>query len=1571
MRSAARVSWTAILALAACGTPGSPGVQTDSPDASGKEGLAPASAPSSPSRDLVASLQKRERRLEPSVAMAVTEPRKTAVLPASEAESIARTGDAFSPRLAHEPSQGRVSVSWPALADQPFTVAHDESSSRVQIKLLGSRPVEAEVVDGYLVYRGAMDGASLVQRPVVDGTEDYVAFERRPAKQQVDYEVELSAGIAGLRLVGGTFEMLDAKGTPRLRMSPPYLVGADGATHDARVSVLGCAVDTNPAAPWGRTPVKPGASHCVVRVSWDGDAVQWPAVLDPSWTATGMMITARHLYGMVMLKTGKVLAAGGEYVYSGASELYDPASGTWAATGSMTQVRHKFTLSGLGDGRAIAAGGWVTNISTFTATTEFYDSASGTWTASGNLVTARQDHDAQVLGDGRVLVFGGYNGGYLNSAELFDPTTNTWSAAPAMATPRSEAASSMLLNGKVLVTGGNQGSIVLSAAEAYDAATNTWAPAGTMPALRTRHVQGTLPNGKVVVAGGYSGEPLYSGALYDPAANSWAATPSMNGAREAPAAAIVQGKLLVAGGRYTSYSSSYYTAGAELFDPQKADFLTTTSMIAGRYQFKAQLLPSGKVLVAGGYGSSGSLKTAELYTAAVTCTNASECSSGFCVDGYCCDTMCAEGCDRCDVEAREGTCTAIAIGSPGVDPLCAPYLCNGSAKSCPTTCTQDSNCIKDYYCGAGQCLPRKQLGTDCSATNECLSFRCADGVCCDATCNGSCDTCKASMGATADGKCTALTGPGSPACSPFLCDGKQFSCPTACVDDSSCISGYYCTSAKKCEPKKQNGSYCAGNGECAYGHCVEGVCCDSVCDQPCDSCKVDIYGTCKVMTKGQASTSCNPYRCDGVSASCATTCTADADCWAAYKCEAGACVPKAVLGTPCTAATECASNYCADGYCCDSSCAGECNACSVALGAAENGKCVPIKGAGNPACTAPYACNGSTSYCPSSCYDDSYCITGYACTSNKCVAKLADGAACTLGSKCLSGICADGVCCDKACTGQCESCVVSGGATKNGECTATPGPGSPSCAPYVCGAVGGACPAVCTADSECVAGAACIDSQCKLKVQNGSACTVGAECISGNCADGFCCNTACGAGGCDRCDLPGKKGVCTIALKGDPGASPACSPYACDGVSGACPTTCVVDTDCTTGLACKNGLCAGKSELGKPCSNGGECNSGACADGVCCNTVCNGGCDRCNLPSSVGTCTVAVGGDPGANPGCAPYICNGVSGVCPAACASHAECITGLCDNGACVPKLAQGEFCNANKQCTSGSCADGVCCDKACGGQCEACDLQGSKGTCSAVTGAPVGGRPACNGTVVACAGTCDGSKTDACSYPIAGVECQAASCDNQTAAAAAKCDGNGTCIPGATTDCGSAGCAGNVCAGPDGGPEEAGIDADLPDAQEQDATPDAQQDDAAEDVQTADGDQTDSNSDDAAPDGDTMDAANDAQKDDAEAGKDAEAGIDAAKDAEAGIEAGKDATTTDASDGGSKDAAASKDAKADSQAQADADPGTAEPLPTGDTGGCGCRVESRPSRGPAAALLGLALLALARMKRRPSRER
>ncbi len=493
----------------------------------------------------------------------------------------------------------------PDVARRPFRVKDLASGMTLDVALEGARPAKAEVVDGYVVYPHAHpEGADVVHRFTPEGTEDYLSFERAPSVPEVRYGMSLGAGVAGLRLVDDTLEVLDGSGAPRLRMAPPYLVGADGRVTQAHVSVEGCAVDTRSSAPWERPVTAPGSHQCRVRVGWNAKSVKYPAVLDPVWSTTGSLATGRTMFTTTVLPDGRVLAAGGYNRMVGtlsSAELYDPATGTWATTGSLSMVQWNHSAHLLGSGKVLMVGGEATG------TTELYDPVTGTWSSAASMVTPRRYHKTVLLNDGRVLAIGGTSSSYtrLSSAELYDPTTNTWASTGSLSTPRDGHGAVLLSDGRVLVFGaGDMG--VESTSELYDSTTGTWTPGGSMSTGRSNPLGERLADGRVLVVGGWG----FNAEVYDPATDTWSPTGAPSLWRQhATSTRLPDGRVLLVGGM-SGTSGSENTATTEVYDPVTGTWSLGAVMGSWRESHSTSVLRDGRVLVVGGTGTADYLPLA-------------------------------------------------------------------------------------------------------------------------------------------------------------------------------------------------------------------------------------------------------------------------------------------------------------------------------------------------------------------------------------------------------------------------------------------------------------------------------------------------------------------------------------------------------------------------------------------------------------------------------------------------------------------------------------------------------------------------------------------------------------------------------------------------------------------------------------------------------------------------------------------------------------------------------------------------------------------------------------------------
>lgn len=191
-------------------------------------------------------------------------------------------------------------------------------------------------------------------------------------------------------------------------------------------------------------------------------------------------------------------------------------------------------------------------------------------------------------------------------ASAFHMKDSAWLTRAPMPTPRN-AFGIATVKGKIYVAGGwgftgpdQQG--VLNVLEVYDPAMDTWTTRASMPTARNALAAAAV-NGKIYAMGGWTGtENTATVERYDPATDTWTEVRPMNAPNAGLSAAVLGGKIYAMGG-----------SAVEVYDPLQDTWTTTRSTNwAPRYWLAAATI-KGTLYTVGGAESGDASNLGALY----------------------------------------------------------------------------------------------------------------------------------------------------------------------------------------------------------------------------------------------------------------------------------------------------------------------------------------------------------------------------------------------------------------------------------------------------------------------------------------------------------------------------------------------------------------------------------------------------------------------------------------------------------------------------------------------------------------------------------------------------------------------------------------------------------------------------------------------------------------------------------------------------------------------------------------------------------------------------------------------
>jgi N-acetylneuraminic acid mutarotase len=413
-----------------------------------------------------------------------------------------------------------------------------------------------------------------------------------------------------------------------------------------------------------------------------------------------------------------------------------------------------------------------------------------------------------------------------------------------------------------------------------------------------------LPDGSVLVTGGYDAttttgptDVIATTEILSADGKTWSAGPPMQKARYAHGCALVDGRVVVAGGNDTSGGAA--RTSAELFDPTTRTWTALPAMALAHQSASVVPLPSGAVLVAGDQSAeildaahlgwkpqSVSLPIGTVATGladgstlvvgkgtpyrydptkdAWTKTSAMKVPRYFPTlslrtDG---SVLVAGG---FTVVAKTGFSAVAEVYTPEADSWTqVDSLTYARAGHTATTLVDGRVLVASGMLSIGTSAIPAELfgaadGVSCKSPDPCFSGACTDGFCCDRPCTGACESCKVPGH---EGTCTPIDGAplaDHASCAPYkTCHAGA--CAATCASDADCQSGTICFPATH---------VCAtAKGVCDGDHRI-----------------LDL--------RSSATRDCAPFACTP-SGDCASACATSGDCASGFVCDGnGGCVEPA------------------------------------------------------------------------------------------------------------------------------------------------------------------------------------------------------------------------------------------------------------------------------------------------------------------------------------------------------------------------------------------------------------------------------------------------------------------------------------------------------------------------------------------------------------------------------------------------------------------------------------------------------------------------------------------------------
>lgn len=285
-------------------------------------------------------------------------------------------------------------------------------------------------------------------------------------------------------------------------------------------------------------------------VSGVAAALLWPAaaLADGEWSDGPRLQDPRSGLAAIEFE-GQIYAAGGAGLTQPRNEveILNLSLGEWRDTTALPAGLERFGLAAI-DGRIYAAGGYAAREGVRPIADMWsFDPAAGIWAREPAMPGPKASFQLVATED-RLYAIGGETGA--PETYVYDPEEQVWETLDAPEDVARRGASSVVSGGLIYLIGGAREGAATARVDVYDPEADSWTRLSDMPSPRAGHAAAIL-NGRIHVFGGRGvdlSQTLSDHLVYDIASDSWETVDDLPAPRTDASAAVIDGQIYLIGG---------------------------------------------------------------------------------------------------------------------------------------------------------------------------------------------------------------------------------------------------------------------------------------------------------------------------------------------------------------------------------------------------------------------------------------------------------------------------------------------------------------------------------------------------------------------------------------------------------------------------------------------------------------------------------------------------------------------------------------------------------------------------------------------------------------------------------------------------------------------------------------------------------------------------------------------------------------------------------------------------------------------------------------------------------------